>query len=63
MTYFDPSYISDVPAAAVRQRSHQMQLRSAKVQEISLNEINIGDLLQSNSVIQCIIGVYSHKST
>ena len=49
---FDPSYISDVPATAVKQRSHQMQLRSAKVQQISLNEINIGDLLQSNSVIQ-----------
>ena len=49
---FDPSYISDVPATAVRQRSHPMQLRSAKVQEISLNDINIGDLLQSNSVIQ-----------
>ena len=49
---FDPSYISDVPATAVRQRSHPMQLRSAKVQEVSLNEINIGDLLQSNSVIQ-----------
>ena len=49
---FDPSYISDVPAIAVRQRSHPMQLRSAKVQEISLNEINIGDLLQSNSMIQ-----------
>ena len=47
---------------------HPMQLRSAKVQEVSLNEINIGDLLQSNSVIQwlsqyniCIIGVYSHS--
>ena len=51
---FDPSYISDVPATstAVKQRSHPMQLRSAKVQEIYLNEINIGDLLQSNSVIQ-----------
>ena len=51
---FDPSYISDVPATAtaVKQRSHPMQLRSAKVQEISLNEINIGDLLQNNSVIQ-----------
>ena len=49
---FDPSYISDVPATAVKQRSHPMQLRSAKVQEISLNEINIGDLLQSNSMIQ-----------
>ena len=63
---FDPSYISDVPATAVR----QMQLRNAKVQEVSLNEINIGYLLQSNSMIQwlsqqniCIIGVYSHKST
>ena len=51
---FDPSYVSDVPntATAIRQRSHPMQLRSAKVQEISLNEINIGDLLQSNNVIQ-----------
>ena len=53
---FDPSYISDIPdketAIAVKQRSHPMQLRSAKVQEISLNEINIGSLLQSNSVIQ-----------
>ena len=49
---FDPSYISDIPATAVKQRSHPMQLRSAKVQEISLNDINIGDLLQSNSVIQ-----------
>ena len=46
---FDPSYISDVPATAVRQRSHPMQLRSAKVQEVSLNEINTGDLLKSNS--------------
>ena len=49
---FDPSYVSDVPATAAKQRSHPMQLRSAKVQEISLNDINIGDLLQSNSVIQ-----------
>ena len=53
---FDPSYISDVPdketVAAVKQRSHPMQLRSAKVQGISLNEINIGSLLQNNSVIQ-----------
>ena len=49
---FDPSYISDVSATAVKQRSHPMQLRSAKVQEISLNDINIEDLLQSNSVIQ-----------
>ena len=49
---FDPSYISDVPATAANQRSHPMQLRSAKVQEVSLSEINIGELLQSNSVIQ-----------
>ena len=49
---FNPSYISHAPATAAKQRSHPMQLRSAKVQEISLNEINIGDLLQSNSVIQ-----------
>ena len=65
---FDPSYISDAPATAAKQRSHPMQLRSAKVQEVSLNNINIGDLLQSNSVIQwlsqyntCIISVYSHS--
>ena len=42
---FDPSYISDVPdketATAVKQRSHPMQLRSAKIQGISLNEINM----------------------
>ena len=50
----DPSYVSDVPATAVKQRSYPMQLRSAKVQEIPLNEINIGDLLQSNSVIQWV---------
>ena len=49
---FDPSYISDAPATAANQRSHPMQLRSAKVQEVSLNNINIGDLLHSNSVIQ-----------
>ena len=49
---FDPSYISDEPATTAKQGSHPMQLRSAKVQEVSLNSINIGDLLQSNSVIQ-----------
>ena len=51
---FNPSYVSDVLAAttAIKQRSHPMQLRSAKVQEICFNEINIGSLLQSNSVIQ-----------
>ena len=49
---FDPSYVSDVPATAVRQRSHPMQIRNAKVQEVSLNTLNIGNLLQSNSMIQ-----------
>ena len=49
---FNPSYISDAPATAAKQRSHSMQLRSAKVQEVSLSELYIGDLLQSNSVIQ-----------
>ena len=49
---FDPSYISDAPATAAKQRSHPIQLRSTKVQEVSLNHINIGDLLQSNNVIQ-----------
>ena len=52
---FDPSYVTDVPATAVRQRFHPMQLRSAQVQEVSLNEINIGDLLQSNSMIQWLL--------
>ena len=65
---FDPSYISDASATAAKQRTHPMQLRSAKVQEVSLNNINIGDLLQSNSMIQWlsqqntyIISVYSHS--
>ena len=49
---FDPSYISDAPAAVAKQRSHPMQIRSTQVQEVSLSELNIGDLLQSNSVIQ-----------
>ena len=53
---FDPSHISDVPdketATAVKQRSNPMQLRSAKIQGISLNKISIGSLLQNNSVIQ-----------
>ena len=49
---FDLSYVSNAPAIAAKQRSHPMQLRSAKVQEVSLNNINIGDLLQSNNVIQ-----------
>ena len=53
---FDPSHVSDVPNTksyvAGKQRSHPMQLRSANVQEISLSQINIGSLLQSNSVIQ-----------
>ena len=49
---FDPSYTSDAPATAAKQRSRPMQLRRTKVQEASLNIINIGDLLQSNNVIQ-----------
>ena len=36
---FDPSYVSDAPATAAKQRSHPMQLRSAKVQEVSLSHI------------------------
>ena len=54
---FDPFYISDIPATAVRQRSHPMQLRSAKVQEISLNDINIGDLLQKHQHDTMVITV------
>ena len=53
---FGPSHISDVPeketSTAVKQRSHPMQLRSAKIQRISLNEIIIGSLLQNNNVKQ-----------
>ena len=53
---FDPSHTSDVPkketSTAVKQRSHPMHLGSAKIQEISLNEISIGSLLQNYSVIQ-----------
>ena len=49
---FDPSYISDAPTTAAKERSHPMQLRSAKVQKVSLTHINIGDLLKCNSVIQ-----------
>ena len=53
---FDPSYISDVPeketSTAVKQRPNTMQLKSAKIQGILLNEINIGSLLQNNSMIQ-----------
>ena len=53
---FDPSHTSDVPeketSTAVKQISHPMQLRSTKIQGISLNEISIGSLLQNNSVIQ-----------
>ena len=53
---FDPSHTSDVPgketSTAVKQRSHPMQLRSAKIQGISLKEISIRSLLQNNSVIQ-----------
>ena len=53
---FYPFHISDVPDTksyvAAKQRSHPMQLRSANVQEISLNQINTGSLLQNNSVIQ-----------
>ena len=49
---FDPFYTSVTPATTAKQRSHQMQLRRTQVQEVSLNELNTGDLLQSNSVIQ-----------
>ena len=53
---FDPSHILGVPDTksyvVAKQRSHPMQLRSASVQEISLSQINIGSLLQNNSVIQ-----------
>ena len=52
MTCFTLLTFQDVPATAAKQRSHPMQLRSARVQEGLLNEINIGDLLQSNSMIQ-----------
>ena len=52
MTYLTLVTFQMQPATAAKQRSDPMQWRSAKVQEVSLNEINIGDLLQSNSMIQ-----------
>ena len=54
---FDPSYISDAPTTAAKQRSHPMQLRSAKVQEVSINHINIGDLLQSKQCDTMVVTV------
>ena len=47
MDIFDPHLTFQMHLLQqTKQRSHPMQLRSAKVQEVSLNEINIGDLLQ-----------------
>ena len=55
---FDPDHVSD-PPAKTKQRSHPMQLRSTSVNEIShidlgLNVLNIGQLLQNNSVLTCM---------
>ena len=51
---FNPDHVSDPPAK--KQRSHPMQLRSASVNEItgidrSFASLNIGQLLQNNSVL------------
>ena len=56
---FNPDLVSDVPSkqpVKATQRSHPMQLRSSTVNEISEVEnkfqlFNIGQLLQSNSVL------------
>ena len=47
---FDPDLISDPPVK--KQRSHPMQLRSASLNNINLSFglLNIGQLLQNNSV-------------
>ena len=36
-------FLTKETATAVKQRSHPLQLRSAKIQGISLNEISIGE--------------------
>ena len=51
---FNPDHVSDPPAT--KHRSHPMQLRSASVNEItgidlSFSALNIGQLLQNNSVL------------
>ena len=48
---FDPDHISDPPVK--KQRSHPMQLRSASLNNINLSfgSLNIGQLLQNNSVL------------
>ena len=48
---FNPDHISDPPVK--KQRSHPMQLRSASLNNIDLSfaSLNIGQLLQNNSVL------------
>ena len=48
---FNPDHISDPPVK--KQRSHPMQLRSASINNIDLSfaSLNIGQLLQNNSVL------------
>ena len=48
---FNPVYISDPPVK--KQRSHPMQLRSASLNNIDLSfaSLNIGQLIQNNSVL------------
>ena len=48
---FNPGHISDPPVK--KQRSHPMQLRSVSINNIDLSfaSLNIGQLLQNNSVL------------
>ena len=48
---FNPDHISDPPVK--KQRSHPMQLRSASLNNIDLSfaSLNIGQLIQNNSVL------------
>ena len=51
---FNPDHVSDPPVK--KQRSHPMQLRSVSVNSINLSfaSLNIGQLLQNNSVLSLV---------
>ena len=57
MTYLTLLMFSDAPDTAAKWRSHPMQLRSAKVQEVSLNNINIGGLAAKQQCDTVVITV------
>ena len=51
---FNPDHVSDPPVK--KQRSHPMQLRSASLNNIDLSfaSLNIGQLLQNNSMLNWV---------